>query len=429
MTHLRRSLDVEKKAWRTFIISFSLIIAVIINGIFIGIFFRNRTLFQEEFLNRSRSYFQDIVLTRRWTASFGGVYVEKKDGVISNPYLKNPDIETVDGRTFTMKNPALVTREVSEMAERSGLYTYHITSLKPINPSNTADRFEREALKAFERGAKELSARVREDDGLEYFRYMAPLMTERSCLTCHAEQGYKLGDVRGGISVTFDISDTSRALVFNSIIIVILGGLILGFLLVFFYVSTSRVRSILASANEHIRKQAVTDELTGLSNRRQFFEVMGEEFQRAKRYRRNLSCIILDVDLFKRVNDTYGHQTGDRVLKEIAGVLRANLRKSDLPARYGGEEFVCILVETDQDGAETVAERTRVSIEALTIDTEKGELKVTSSFGVVSLSPEQLDQSEDPSQLVKLADEALYRAKENGRNRVELANFTATPAV
>ena len=184
----------SKKFWWIFIFNVSLVILLFAIGVFIGIIIRNKQLIDQEILTGARSHFQNIVLTRRWNSNYNGIYVEKIEGVESNPYLDNPDITGADGKVYTKKNPALMTREISELAEKQGLYTFHITSSKPLNPNNEPDEFESYALNLFEQGTTEFYEKVN-FDGKTYFRYMAPLSTEESCLSCHAKQGYKVGSV------------------------------------------------------------------------------------------------------------------------------------------------------------------------------------------------------------------------------------------
>jgi hypothetical protein len=148
----------EKNIYKTFIISTSLVIALVLSGIFLDMALRTRQLLNEENVIQARIVFNAIVLARKWNANYGGVYVEKKNGVESNPHLENPDIKTLDGRVFTLRNPALMTREISEYAEKEGMFKFHITSLKLMNPHNEPDEFEEKALRQFETGAvKELS--------------------------------------------------------------------------------------------------------------------------------------------------------------------------------------------------------------------------------------------------------------------------------
>ena len=168
--------------------------------------------------------------------------------------------------------------------------------------------------------------------------------------------------------------------------------------------------------HETIRRQAVTDELTGLFNHRRFQEVMAAEVERTRRFGQELGLIMLDIDNFKRVNDTYGHLQGDVVLREVAHVLRESAREIDEPARYGGEEMAVALPQTGLQGAYDFAERVRHRIEALQIELLDGEgtLRVTASFGAASL-PHSAKIDKDA--LVAAADAALYRAKRSGKNR------------
>jgi diguanylate cyclase (GGDEF)-like protein len=173
--------------------------------------------------------------------------------------------------------------------------------------------------------------------------------------------------------------------------------------------------------HETVQRQAVTDELTGLFNHRRFQEVMTAEVERARRYGHELGLIMLDIDNFKQVNDTYGHLQGDMVLGEVARVLRQSSREIDEPARYGGEEMAVALPQTDLEGAYQFAERVRRRIEALELPllTADGTLKVTASFGVASLASAG---TADKDALVAAADGALYEAKRAGKNRTVRAS-------
>jgi diguanylate cyclase (GGDEF)-like protein len=174
-----------------------------------------------------------------------------------------------------------------------------------------------------------------------------------------------------------------------------------------------------ANLHETVQHQAVTDELTGLFNVRHFQESLNNEIERSRRFQSSVGLAMLDIDNFKRVNDTYGHQQGDLVLLEVARCLRALSRDIDEPARYGGEELAVILPQTDLGGAELLAERMRSAIEALNVKRLDGHgtLSVTASFGVASLP----QSAGDKESLIAAADAALYRAKGAGKNRVERA--------
>ena len=178
--------------------------------------------------------------------------------------------------------------------------------------------------------------------------------------------------------------------------------------------------------HETVQRQAVTDELTGLFNHRRFQEVMTAEVERARRYGHELGLIMLDIDNFKSVNDTYGHLTGDNVLRAVARVLRQSSRDVDEPARYGGEEMAVALPLTDLEGAYQFAERVRGRIEALELPLPdgSGSLKVTASFGVASLTT--ADEATKGA-LVAAADGALYEAKRSGKNRTVRSSAPASP--
>ncbi|HET7921989.1 MAG TPA: diguanylate cyclase [Gammaproteobacteria bacterium] len=162
---------------------------------------------------------------------------------------------------------------------------------------------------------------------------------------------------------------------------------------------------------------ATTDSLTRLYNRRHFLERAEAEFERSRRYQRPLSVFLLDVDHFKQVNDTLGHNTGDQVLRMLAGVYRQNLRQLDVIGRYGGEEFVVFLPETSIARAMEVAERVRRGVEEMKVDTAGAEVRVTVSIGVAMAN----EQTESIAALINEADRALYEAKRAGRNRVVLS--------
>jgi len=208
------------KLWQNFLRKNSLVMLVFAFGLAIGLFIRGNQLIQAMIEERASSHFRNIVMARRWVAQYGGVYVKKTPGMESNPYLENPDIVSMDGQIYTKKNPALMTRELSELAEADSLYSFHITSLNPLNPGNAPDDFELEALRKFEAGQSHDQTTVTRD-GKTFFRYMAPLITEESCLQCHAKQGYKVGDIRGGISVLFDITEFEADHRINNILIFI----------------------------------------------------------------------------------------------------------------------------------------------------------------------------------------------------------------
>ncbi|MBS0291286.1 MAG: diguanylate cyclase [Proteobacteria bacterium] len=165
---------------------------------------------------------------------------------------------------------------------------------------------------------------------------------------------------------------------------------------------------------EELKRQASTDALTGLANRRSFWERAGHEFARSRRHGTALSLIAIDIDHFKRLNDSFGHLAGDRVLREFAACCRDMLRDGDLCARTGGEEFCVLLPDTDLAGAMHIAERIRALTASLCLDDQGQRLRVSASFGVASLGA----GDEDFDALFARADRALYGAKQQGRDRI-----------
>lgn len=180
-----------------------------------------------------------------------------------------------------------------------------------------------------------------------------------------------------------------------------------------------RLQDELREKNTLLETLAVTDVLTGLSNRRQLMTRLEEEVARARRYKTPLSVVMIDIDHFKQVNDVHGHAMGDEVLRNIGAMLKAGVRTTDLAARYGGEELTLVLPHTDIPAALQVAENLRVKFAALAHHLDDVSLKKTVSMGVAARDGQgDMPTAED---LLKYADEALYRAKQGGRNRTEVA--------
>lgn len=193
-----------------------------------------------------------------------------------------------------------------------------------------------------------------------------------------------------------------------------------------------RTAAQLREVSAELDRLARTDALTGIANRRSFFEMLGAEFRRSRRYARQLSVLMLDLDHFKVVNDRYGHPFGDYVLRRLAEVVSESIRESDLVGRYGGEEFAVALPEAGAEQAMRAAEKLRLAIAATEFRTDgvppEGEppVKITISIGVASLSP---DDDQDEFELIRRADQALYEAKRTGRNREVLySKALVTPA-
>ncbi|MBU0720358.1 diguanylate cyclase [bacterium] len=510
----------------------------------IDVFSKKNLEFQKEILvTQAQTHFNNQVNTRKWNASYGGVYVKPQNDQKPNPYLKDNILKVDENLTLIKINPAWMTRQLSELSNVEGFH-FRITSLNPINPNNTTSPFEKKALEYFE------ATKMREyyEFGDTVFNYMGALETTQDCLYCHRQQGYKLGDIRGGISLSLESSKYNavadrikrNALMLKFFVLIFLLSITLlihkqlkdneklefkvasrtkeiestkellqkildselSFLVLcdgtevkyvnktmldFFGFETlselkNRYSSILdafeALEGEHslndciegehwtkylhreqstkelklmitkdgvtryfkphvkdilldnktvyviifdditnvlkqihkLEHEASTDALTKLPNRAKFNDVLLKEMALSDESAAPLSLIFIDIDYFKRVNDNYGHDEGDNVLIGLSETLLSTLRQGDFVARWGGEEFIVVLHSTKLEQAVFIAEKIRVKF-------EKNHFPI-SAKQTISCGVTEYIHGENKDTLLKRADEALYEAKEEGRNRV-----------
>ena len=504
--------------------------------------------FQKEILvKQAQSHFKDQINNRAWNARYGGVFVKPKDGLKPNPYLKNNILKTENGQTLIKINPAWMTRQLSEISQNSEENDFHfrITSLEPINPNNKADEFETRAFKYIEKTLEKEYFEIKDKGD---FRYMGALVTTESCLPCHIHQGYKVGDIRGGISINLDTKEYHKIVdyLYENVFLlrIIIASLLLSITLLihkqfrnnenlkrevsirtkeilstktllqevldsdlsllmvtdgtdiilanktmlnFFNVNTldefkkehkyiseafvevdnedylskfiakehwidylereqnnKELKALMIKDNEErhfkphskkilienrklhliifdeitkelenineLKDKASKDALTNLFNKGKFDDVLTKEIGLSKATMSPFSVLFLDIDHFKIVNDTYGHEAGDYVLKELSKIFINTVRTSDFIARWGGEEFVITLQSTSFNEAAILAEKIRLRVQEY--DFKEGG-KQTISIGVT-----QYKYGETKSELMKRVDEALYDAKDNGRNQV-----------
>lgn len=402
---------------KKFLLLATVTITAVVVTVFIRFHIRTTELTKDILLQQGRALFSELIMTRRWVSGHGGVFVKVKPGVDPNPFLTTlPDLKVnitdEEGVRYTLRNPGLVVRGISELAEESGQFRFHVSSLDPINTqTNTPDSFERSALEDFEKGKKEAFAIEQSPQG-EFYRYMAPLVFENRCNQCHASQKLKVGDIRGGISVSIPMAKVNQKLKRNRTSTITSAAAVVGVLFVFLFVLSRKFVGELNRAQAKLIRIATTDGLTKLYNRKFAIDRLEEEISQHQRLKSNLSCLLIDIDYFKSINDKYGHQAGDAVLVALAATMRKFFRKYDIISRYGGEEFMIILPSTDLEVAVCVAERMRQKIAEQIVEFKGESIMATASIGVAQMLTPNSDD------LISDTDAALYKAKNTGRNRV-----------
>ncbi|MEH6579271.1 MAG: diguanylate cyclase [Amphritea sp.] len=370
--------------------------------------FKDAQLEQREIAYQAaRSFFQQILITRSWNASHGGIYVPVTESTRPNPYLDTAmrDIRVNDQLTLTKINPAYMTRQIAELAAKHQRdIQFHITSLNPLRPENRANKLEAKTLAEFENGLEEYAQLVIKNNQPRFF-YMAPLVTDRTCLKCHAKQGYQVGDIRGGISVTLPYTE------YAGLTPLLFGHLAIGIVGVFGIAVAGKK---LERAYRTIKNQSDTDFLTGLDNRRAFLARIQHAIKVAHREKKVLALLLMDLDRFKEVNDSFGHPAGDELLQLIAKRLRDNLREADTISRQGGDEFALLL-----EGLSETKDAAQVANKILSLFEKTWQLSgnIDVQLGVsigIALFPAHGDNYDE---LFQHADTALYKAKSAGRQR------------
>ena len=383
--------------------------------------------------------YNSVVTMREWSSNHGAIYIKAHDNIKPNPYLIDNHTFTKDNELLIKINPAWMTRQISEMSNEKQKYYFKITSLNPMNPINAPDEFEKRALKYLQNNKNETYYTSMNKDR---YNFLGSLKVETSCLNCHSTQNYQLGDVIGGLRVSIPtdyynekneiVESKANILYFVTFFTSIVFIIIITFTIHSIYVRELNILKLnktleskvnqrtkeLREANKKLLKISTIDYLTNLSNRRHFFEIGSKAFLLAKRENKNISIICIDIDFFKQINDTYGHDIGDEVLKFVANKMIKSVRKSDIVARTGGEEFTILLHNTDENSALIIAEKLRTSIENNNYTKDDLEVKVTISLGISQLKGDD----EELDFIISRADKALYIAKKN-RNKSVIYHF------
>ncbi|NOR51377.1 MAG: diguanylate cyclase [Gammaproteobacteria bacterium] len=353
---------------------------------------------------------------RQWIVEQGGVYVAINDKIEPHPllaYLPERDIETPSGHKLTLLSAPSVLRHSSHFFESDGGDKIRLVSNMPMNPDNIPDDWEKEALKKLDSGAEKVQGFVSVGEE-SLFRLMLPMKLQPQCSNCHYYLKATMQKVVGGLSVTVDKApyDRMSAEALHTLSAGYMGIWIIGLfgLAVFDFTGARLLRNI-----EFV---ATHDGLTGLNNRREIERLLDLECERADRYGSLLYVMMLDIDHFKRVNDIYGHPSGDEALRVVAETIRQTIRKTDIAGRYGGEEMLVLAPGIDYDGAKVLAQRLNTAIKNAPIRLKGGKsISVKVSIGAASYSPER----KSPNSIVKSADDSLYQAKESGRDCTKFA--------
>lgn len=268
-----------------YIVTNTLVLVVVMGLTFWFILEKQEQMIMTQLEMQAKALFKQVVITRRWVADHGGVFIEKLPWVKPNPYLQNAEITDLAGKRYVKENPALVTKQLSRYAEREQLYMFHITSLKLMNKDNAPDAFETAALKDFEAKAKTEAVTTERIGKSHYYRYIAPLYVEKACLDCHLKQGYKVGDVRGAISVSIPM-DYAREMIVSERRTMIAGIIVISiFLTATLYLITrrivispvNRIRSQMSQFSE--RTKAATDAGDEIEDLGRAFSDMARDLQ------------------------------------------------------------------------------------------------------------------------------------------------------
>lgn len=361
------------------------------------------------------------------------------------------EIYSVDGKQFTTRDLLLLSalaRNAGTAIENARLYEttkLHLQEEKvlselaqigamTIDPeailSNSADCIHRALSASWCIGAITHTAS-------ETYRFITTAMPEPISLSCHTELAIAIAQEEATIFSADDLSlPESYAAKHHLLLPLKNDHETLGFFLCglnsptfsrypFARLIARQVAFGLEKAHlyNQVKSMALSDGLTGLANRRNFDMLLKTELRRSASLKRQLSLIMLDLDNFKRYNDTYGHLTGDKLLAQVGQILHHNIRSIDLAARYGGEEFSIILPECSSSDAHTIAEKLRTTIETSHFPDSLGTFtaSITASLGIATYDPAVTPHAPDSEKIISLADKALYEAKETGRNRIVTA--------
>lgn len=299
---------------------------------------KQERIIMEQVEKEARAIFKQIVIARKWVADHGGVFIEKRPGVNPNPYLKGMKSEIIDveGKRYVKRNPAMVTKELSKYSEKEGLYWFHITSLKLTNPENAPDEFEKKALLEFEKSDIREAFSVQKIKSSLYLRYISPLYVEDSCLGCHAKQGYKVGDIRGAISITIPLDKTLNYISSNRRGMLIAAVITLLSLIISLFLM---IKKIVIIPMERLRS-AINEFSEGEYNPEKRLKT-GDEFEELCTAFSTMAAVLSEYHscLNNKIKEaTRGlEETNERLLEANRLLNEANIKKSDFITKLSHE--------------------------------------------------------------------------------------------
>ena len=330
--------------------------------------------------------------------------------------------------------PAHATTLISNKFQKKNDYNFYIRNVSdtPRNKINMADMQEMKAIEFFKNEPKKVEyfkKYINPQDQHEYFQFASPIYIKPYCMACHGKReealptirdryetayNYKVGDLRGIVSIKIP-NDKIDARFYNYLKKeLIISGLILLLISTMFFVVFRKVFFQINSIETKAIDYALSDALTGLYNRNYLTTFDKEQKYSSKEYR-NFTVAFIDIDYFKNINDTYGHDMGDTVLKEFALLLKSLSRTEDIVCRYGGEEFLIIVYNITLEKAIEKFKHIRSEVEGKDVEFHNHHVNITVSIGLAMGTPDDSIES-----VISHADAALYQAKANGRNRVEV---------
>jgi len=298
----------------------------------------------------------------RWNLAYEKVFAVMGSETPAELLIPPGEVETSDGRKLSRVHFPTMISKIGGMGKHGQSVSISISSLKALDPAHEPDPWERTSLLDLELGAPERSGFIRDEHGHTFFRYMKPIVVEDHCLACHQDQGYQAGHIMAGITASVPADElvvrarTHSFQVGTVIFLLWLAGIGLAVVL-----ERHRARDQLRI--RELDEMTLVDPLTGLNNRRGFLTLARQQIRYAERNNLKASLLFMDLDGFKEINDTYGHEDGDAALVRFSNVLLSTFRTSDIVSRFGGDEFVVLALDAPPDTNNTIINRVKENIE------------------------------------------------------------------